>query len=70
MRATQLLIDAFGRIQEVVHEVVQDLTPQQLSWRANDNANSIAWLIWHLTRVQDDHIAEVAEMEQVWTAGD
>ena len=69
MRVTQLLIDAFGRIQEVVHEVVQDLTPQQLSWRANDNANSIAWLIWHLTRVQDDHIAEVAEMEQVWTAG-
>jgi hypothetical protein len=26
-------------------------------------------LVWHLTRVQDDHVAEVAESEQVWTSG-
>lgn len=28
--------------------------------------NTIAWLIWHLTRVQDDHVAEVAGHEQTW----
>jgi uncharacterized damage-inducible protein DinB len=31
-------------------------------------ANSIAWLLWHLTRVQDDHVADVAGTEQVWTS--
>jgi hypothetical protein len=39
-----------------------------LGSRIDSEANSIAWLVWHLTRVQDDHIAEVANTEQVWTA--
>ena len=44
------------------------LSPEQLAARV-DGANSIAWLIWHLTRIQDDHIADVARREQVWTSG-
>lgn len=31
-------------------------------------ANSIAWLVWHLTRIQDDHVADSAGLHQVWTA--
>ena len=68
MTAAQLVIDAFGRIQETVHGAVQDLTPEQLRIRLDDHANSIAWLVWHLTRVQDDHIADAAEIDQVWTS--
>ena len=30
--------------------------------------NSIAWLVWHLTRIQDDHLAGAFGHEQVWTA--
>ena len=41
----------------------------ELAFRADGEANSIAWLIWHLTRVQDDHICDVAGTEQAWTAG-
>jgi len=26
--------------------------------------------VWHLARVQDDHVADVADVEQVWTAAD
>ena len=63
-----LLADAFGRVQEAVHEAVADLDAEQLSRRLDPSANSIAWLIWHLTRVQDDHIADVAGLEQVWLA--
>jgi len=40
-----------------------------LTFRADPQANTIAWLVWHLTRVQDDHIAEVVGGEQVWTKG-
>ncbi|HZD37230.1 MAG TPA: DUF664 domain-containing protein, partial [Actinomycetes bacterium] len=42
-------------------------TPEELSFRVDPQANSIAWLVWHLTRIQDDHVAEVAGSEQVWT---
>lgn len=63
-----LLIDGFDRVKEAVHEVVADVTPEQLLYRIDDDANSIAWLIWHLTRVQDDHVAGAAGIEQVWTA--
>ena len=66
--SAQLLTDAFGRIREVVHEVVEGLTPEQLAYRIDEDANSIAWLVWHLTRIQDDHMADVMGTEQVWTA--
>lgn len=68
MNTAELLTDAFGRVQEVVHQAVAGLTGDQLCHRIDDEANSIAWLVWHLTRVQDDHVAEVAGVEQVWTS--
>lgn len=63
-----MLADAFGRIRGVVHQVVDDLTPDRLAYRLDGRANSIAWLVWHLTRVQDDHVADAAGIAQVWTS--
>ena len=63
----ELLVDGFGRIRGAVRRVVRGLTPEELAVRVDDGANSIGWLIWHLTRVQDDHVAEVADSDQVWT---
>jgi hypothetical protein len=63
-----LIVDAFGRIREEVHGVLDGLTHEQLAHRLSDDANSIAWLVWHLSRIQDDHVADVAGIEQVWTA--
>jgi Protein of unknown function (DUF664) len=68
MTSAELLVDAFGRIRGVVHRVVDGLTPEQLSFRLDPETNSIAWLVWHLTRIQDDHVAGVAGAEQVWTS--
>ena len=68
MTSAELLVDAFGRIREVVHRVVDGLTPEELAFRVDPEANSIAWLVWHLTRIQDDHVADVARAEQAWTA--
>jgi uncharacterized damage-inducible protein DinB len=65
--ATALLIDGFGRIREVVHAATEGLDEDDLTFRVDAEANSIAWLVWHLTRVQDDHVADVAGSEQVWT---
>jgi hypothetical protein len=63
-----LLTDAFGRIRETVHSAVEGLGEDQLAERIDGRANSVAWLVWHLTRIQDDHIAGVSGLEQVWTA--
>lgn len=68
MTAADVLVDAFGRIRSAVHEVVELRKPSELSYRPDDAANSITWLVWHLTRIQDDHIAGVASTAQVWTA--
>ncbi|MBD0741203.1 mycothiol transferase [Streptomyces sp. CBMA152] len=66
MTGSALLVDAFGRIHETVLETVEGLSAEELAFRVDDSANSIAWLIWHLTRIQDDHIADAAGLEQVW----
>jgi hypothetical protein len=67
VRSADLLIDAFGRIREVVDSAVDGLTPDQLSWRADRDANTVAWLVWHLTRIEDDHVADAFGTDQVWT---
>lgn len=67
--SAELLIDAFGRIREEVHAVLEGLSEKELAVRLDDAANPIGWLVWHLTRVQDDHLADVAGDEQVWHTG-
>ncbi|GHB57287.1 hypothetical protein GCM10010347_29300 [Streptomyces cirratus] len=69
MKATEVLADAYGRVREVVHEVLDGLSAEELNARVDPAANSVAWLVWHLTRVQDDHVADAAGLEQVWRAG-
>ena len=64
-----LLEDAFTRIRDTVRRAAGGLTPEQLTARVAADANSIAWLVWHLTRVQDDHVSEVAGTPQVWVDG-
>ena len=67
MNAIDILLDGFDRVRQNVHEAVEGLEPAELDVRLDAEANSVAWLIWHLTRVQDDHVAEVAGRDQVWT---
>jgi hypothetical protein len=62
----QILVDAFGRVRELVIDLTDGLTDEIASYRPDPAANSIAWLIWHLSRVQDDHLADLAQVEQVW----
>ncbi|GAA1048966.1 mycothiol transferase [Arthrobacter russicus] len=65
MEISELLLDAFNRIDEEVRDVLHGLDEQALN-TGPDGANSIGWLVWHLSRVQDDHLSEVAGREQIW----
>jgi len=64
--SAELLTDAFERVRETMHEVVEGLSAGQLAARLDADANSIAWLCWHLARVQDDHVAGAFGVAQVW----
>ena len=63
-----VLTDAFSRVDEVVRTVTSDLSAEVGTYRPDDAANSVSWLIWHLTRIQDDHLAGITGGEQVWIA--
>lgn len=67
MLTNDLVADAFGRVRKNVLETIKNLGPEELAWRPKEEANSIAWLVWHLTRIQDDHIADAAGTKQVWS---
>jgi uncharacterized damage-inducible protein DinB len=62
-----LLADAFGRIREEVHAAVDGLSADDLAYQPDPDSNSIGWLIWHLLRVADDHLADASGAGQVWT---
>ncbi|MEE6281391.1 mycothiol transferase [Georgenia sunbinii] len=66
--ATELLLDAFSRVQGSVHRAVDGLGVDDVAVQLDPEANSVGWLLWHLTRVQDDHVSDVAGDEQRWTA--
>lgn len=61
-----LLIDGYGRVSEVLERTLKDLAPDDLAWQPRPESNSIGWLTWHLTRIQDDHIASLMGEEQLW----
>ena len=69
MRERDLLTEAFERLPDLVVGAVDGLTPEQLQWTPAPKANSIGWLVWHLSRIQDDHVAELIGVDQEWTVG-
>jgi len=69
MTSPDLLTDAFDRVRDAVHPATNGLTREELAFRPDAESNSIGWLVWHLTRVQDDHVSALAGVPQVWLAG-
>jgi hypothetical protein len=70
MHPRDLLLDGFDRVHDTLREAVDGLPAEWLSHRIAPGANPIGRLGWHLLRVQDDHVAAVADREQVYTEQD
>ena len=66
MQLSEQLAYTFEQIRNTSDRTIADLDRDGLVWRPDAEANSIAWLVWHLWRVADYHVAEIAESEQVW----
>src|SRR5919204_4548245 len=66
MDCRDLIVDGLNRVEESMRMTLAGLSAEQLAHRPAEHANSIAWLAWHLTRVQDDHVSELAGRPQAW----
>lgn len=66
MKSNELLLDAFGRIHDTVAATLDGTDDGSLIRRPAGNGNSIAWLIWHLGRIEDSQVAAAAGLDQVW----
>lgn len=67
MDARALLEDLFGRIGPTAVRAVEGLDEDALTARLDPEANTIAWLAWHLARGQDTQVAAAVGRDEVWT---
>jgi hypothetical protein len=70
MDVAPLLLELYGRIPPLARRAVEGVDPDRLTERPAPGANTIAWLIWHVGRVQDHHVAEILDTGQLWVGGD
>src|SRR3954468_18791107 len=70
MDIPELLLETFGRVPPLARDAVEGLDASRLCEMPAPGANSIAWLVWHTARVQDHHISELVDSEQLWVASD
>jgi hypothetical protein len=70
MDVAALLLELYGRIPPLVASAVDGLSAEELRRSPEPGANTIGWLTWHLARVQDHHVSELLDTDQIWVAGD
>jgi hypothetical protein len=70
MDIASLLLEFYGRIPPLAADAVEGLDAEQLQQAPRPGTNTIGWLVWHLTRVQDHHVAELLGADQIWVSGD
>jgi hypothetical protein len=68
MDVSDFAIELYGRIPPLARQAVADLDTDQLCRAPANGTNPIGWLIWHLARVQDHHVAELLDCDQIWVS--
>jgi hypothetical protein len=70
MNIVSLLLELYGRIPPLAEAAVAGLNEEELCAAPEPGANPIGWLVWHLARVQDHHVAGLLGTDQIWVGGD
>jgi hypothetical protein len=68
MDGAELIADGLGRINRVLHRTLEGVPTETLCKLPTADTNSMAWLAWHLTRVEDHHMSDLAGLPQLWTS--
>lgn len=68
MEGAALIADALGRVNSILHRSLEGASADMLCRMPVPHSNSMAWLAWHLTRIQDDHMSDLAGLPELWTS--
>ena len=68
MDTAALLLELYGRIPPLARRATDGLALHQLTELPGPGANPVGWLVWHAARVQDHHVAEILEADQIWVS--
>jgi uncharacterized damage-inducible protein DinB len=53
---------------QALQRVLEGLTPEEARWQPTPHTNHIAWLVWHMARVEDRWISRLRSAPEVWNA--
>ena len=63
MEGAGLVLDALGRVCQMVRDAISDLSAEEMLAPPKPH---IAWLTWHIARVQDANFSGLLERPQLW----
>ena len=66
IQAVELAKAVFDRNEGLLFRALDGLDADELHVRVGADANPIGWLMWHLTRVQDNHFSAMEGKEHAW----
>jgi uncharacterized damage-inducible protein DinB len=53
---------------QALKRAIEDLTPTEIRWQPTPHTNHIAWLVWHMARVEDGWVSRLRRGPSVWQA--
>jgi len=65
MESAGLVLDALGRVRDMVRDALTDLSPEQLLAPPKPH---VAWLVWYIARAQDANFSNLMDLPQLWIA--
>ena len=69
MAATDVITTALERNWSMVDNAINSLSDQDFTRQPNDQSNSAAWLLWHMSRVVDNMIqTRLQSQRQLWVS--
>lgn len=69
MNASDVFKLGLSRNNAIIALAIKDLSEDDIHDQPGESDNTIAWMIWHQTRYEDNSIAVMSGGEQVWTTG-
>ncbi len=61
MEAKELILRSLEQSQEYLNQALDGLTQEEVAWSPRVGCNSIAFILWHITRVEDFFVTRVIQ---------
>ena len=69
MGLTEFVIRVLDDVHSELQQTLDGMDLEQLMWRPAPQSNSMAWIAWHIARLQDARAETLSGDEQLWISG-